>query len=324
MEKTEEYLFTLNDLRIGMSDENLYSALQEMEVKYDVQQKELEIANQKVEIEQHKTRQFIFTGILIATGLLLAMLAYIVVQRTRRNRLLAETNAVKDKFFNIISHDLKNPAVAQRDTLRALVKNEQLWSADELTKYHKELLKSSEGGVELIFDLLSWSQLQTGRMTCVLKTFAFAELLPTLSLIRSAAENKNITFNVEIPQNECITCDAKIITTVIRNLLTNAVKFTASGGTVKLEIARGSTDAACHVSTGTGYIISITDTGIGISEKQLRNLFRLDSAHSQRGTAGEQGSGLGLIVCKELIEKHGSKLHIESEEGKGSRFWFEV
>jgi signal transduction histidine kinase len=114
-----------------------------------------------------------------------------------------------------------------------------------------------------------------------------------------------------------VTGDSTMICIVIRNLLTNAIKFTPTGGEVKLEICPSPIQHS-------KYNIQITDTGIGMTSEQINNLFRLDGRHSHSGTAGETGSGLGLIVCKELIEKHGSTLHIESEVGKGSRFWFEL
>ena len=106
-----------------------------------------------------------------------------------------------------------------------------------------------------------------------------------------------------------------MLSTVVRNLLTNAVKFTASGGTVSLSVepaAKGK------------HIVSVSDNGLGMSREQLQQLFRLNSSHSRKGTSGEQGSGFGLIVCRELVEKHGTTLNMESEEGKGSRFWFEL
>jgi signal transduction histidine kinase len=127
-----------------------------------------------------------------------------------------------------------------------------------------------------------------------------------------------------MPDAALITGDADILTTVVRNLLTNAVKFTNAGGTVTLDVSpRDCRDVAGNVSTG-GYIVSVSDTGVGMSREQIGKLFIIDSAHSRKGTSGEQGSGLGLIVCREMLAKHGTTLHVESEEGKGSRFWFEV
>jgi len=139
-----------------------------------------------------------------------------------------------------------------------------LWNVDALTDYYDELLKSADGQVELLY-----------------------------------------------------------------NLLTNAIKFTPAGGTVTLKASPnpskgGEFSLPFGEGRGGAYTISVADTGVGMSEDQVCNLFKLDSWQSRRGTADEQGSGLGLIVCKELLEKHGSELHVESEEDKGSRFWFEL
>jgi signal transduction histidine kinase len=124
-----------------------------------------------------------------------------------------------------------------------------------------------------------------------------------------------------MPEDAVITGDGNMLATVVRNLLSNAVKFTPAGGQVTLDISPVITG---NEATDCQFSISISDTGIGMTKDQINNLFRLDSARSSLGTAGEQGSGLGLIVCRELLEKHGSVLQVESEEGKGSRFWFVV
>ena len=132
------------------------------------------------------------------------------------------------------------------------------------------------------------------------------------------AENKGVAFSAQIPENAIVAGDSNMLVIVVRNLLINAVKFTPAGGQVMFEVLQGCKDGA------QGYTIAVSDTGIGMTEEQTGKLFHMDSARSRKGTAGEEGSGLGLIVCRELLEKHGSELHIESEEGKGSRFWFEL
>jgi signal transduction histidine kinase len=255
--------------------------------------------------------------------LLLSLLAYIVVLRNRRNRTLTEMNALKDKFFSIISHDLKNPAVAQRDSLQILVDNANQLAPHTLADYYQKLLKSANGLVDLLKNLLNWAQLQTEREIYHPITFNFvAALQPDLDVIKNMAEHKNIAFEALLPPTALITADEKMFVTVVRNLLTNAVKFTPEEGKVTLEVARKEESTKARMDDE--YIISVVDTGVGMSQEHITNLFRLDSVHSQRGTAGEHGSGLGLIVCKEMLEKHGSLLHIESTEGKGSKFWFEV
>ena len=301
--------------------ETIQNQLSELQIKHKTAEKELQIERQQTEISRHKTRQYMYVVGLSAAGLMLVMLIYIVMLRTRRNRELIEMNAIKDKFFSIISHDLKNPAVSQREAIRQLVENASQLDALTLTDYYKKLLKSADGLVELLKNLLNWAQIQTGRKPYNPLPFNLvAALQPDLKLIKSIAEQKGITFETNIPQTAVVTGDHNMITTVARNLLVNAVKFTAAGGTVSF-----------HISTYTGisdtpvkYVISIADTGIGMTPEQIQYLFRIDYPQSCEGTAGEQGSGLGLIICKELIEKHNSVLHVESEPGRGSRFWFEL
>jgi signal transduction histidine kinase len=271
---------------------------------------------------------------LFATGavlsiIILALLWYMLRLRAKNIRTLAETNATKDKFFSIISHDLKNPAIALRDNLKLLVRNTRLWDLDTLSGYGDELLKSSEGQVELLNSLLHWARLQTGRIPCTPERFNLSALLPDIFLIRKMAENKGITLTATIPGDALVTGDFNMIATVVRNLLANAVKFTASGGTVALRASPNPSKGVGYPPPsgeleGASFIISISDTGTGMSDEQIRNLFRLDKPQSRPGTDGEEGSGLGLIVCKELLDKHGSKLHMESKQGSGSRFWFEL
>ena len=288
----------------------------EMEAKYETEKKQLEIERQQGVIIRQNMQRSLLAGGIAVLAVFLALLWYMLRLRSRRNRALAEMNATKDKFFSIISHDLKNPAISQRNAIKLLVKNDRLWDADTLTEYYAGLLNSADGQVELLYNLLNWAKIQTGRMTYTPAVFGLtAQLRSDLVLIQNMAENKGITLNISIPKDALITGDSNMLITVLRNLLTNAVKFTASGGTVTLSV---------EPSGGGKYAFIVSDTGVGMSKEQICNLFRLDSAHFDRGTAGEQGSGLGLIVCRELIEKHGNRLRVESEKGKGSRFWFEV
>ena len=306
------------------SDERMQNAIHEMEVKYDVQQKDLEIARKQAENERHQKQRFIFIGGLALSGLLLASFAYLSILRRRRIRELTEMNAMKDKFFSIISHDLKNPVIAQRDALQLLLDNSEKWDVESLIVYYHELLKSADNQVTLLFNLLNWAQVQTGRMPYRPTHFDLTAVLqPDIAIIQNMAARKGITCEINIPQNTIITGDDNMLVMVIRNLLTNAVKFTHEGGNIALHI---SSDMHANVIHGapTKYTVAISDTGIGMSAEQMQNIFRTDAKYSKPGTAGEQGSGLGLLVCKELLEKHGAKLHVESEEGKGSRFWFEI
>jgi signal transduction histidine kinase len=326
-----------------------------MEAKYESAKKELEIERQQTIIEKQKMQHGLFVGCVVFCFIFIVLLWSMLRLRTRRNRVLSEMNATKDKFFSIISHDLKNPALAQRDALEMLLENAELWSAETLQKYYHGLLKSANSQVDLLYNLLNWAQVQTGRMPFHPVQFdLIAELRRTnLPLLHDMANRKGIAFITEIPDAALIIGDINMLTTVVRNLLTNALKFTNTGGTVTLTISP-CTDAINRVSTGTinrvssthhtphtahrklqtAYHISISDTGCGMTAEQVQNLLcdggaarhgRDAARHvSTRGTAGEQGSGLGLIVCKELLEKHGSTLRIESKLNEGSRFTFDI
>ena len=323
------------------------SKLAFMAVKYETARKDFEIEQQQNVIARQNMQRWLFIAGIAVCLAFLALLWYMLRLRNHRNTALTERNAAldernnalsemnsaKDKFFNIISHDLKNPAVALLDSLKLLVENGRAWDADTLTKYYAELLHSAEGHVELIYGLLDWTRVQTGRMTYTPEPFFLAARLRfNVSQVRDIATKKGVTLINTIPDDAFVEADANILTTVVRNLLTNAVKFTPAGGAVTLSaVAVDCRDGACPVSTGeqpadaaNKYIISISDTGIGMTPEQISNLFCLDSAQSRSGTAGEQGTGLGLIVCRDLLEKHGSTLHVESAEGTGSTFSFEI
>ena len=311
----DKYWAKENEVQEKMNRNNTQNALQEIEVKYDVQQKELEIARKQITIDKQQKRQLIFMGGLIAAGVLLSLCAYIIILRTRRNRELVEMNAIKDKFFSIVSHDLKNPAIAQRDSLQLLTENADKLDAKTVSAYYHQLLKSADGLVDLLKNLLNWALIQTGRHIYQPSPMNLVGALRSdIEVTKSMAARKEVVFEVTTPPSAIINADENMMVTIVRNLLANAVKFTAKGGEVTLDIS----------PSATAYTVSVADTGSGMTPEQVQNLFRLDRQQSREGSSGEKGTGLGLIVCKEFLEKHGSTLHIESEAGKGSRFWFEL
>ena len=327
--ETQTYIRQFSKAAQEAINEEWSQKLTEMEVKYETEKKQLEIERQQHIISRQNMQRWLLAGSVAVCVVFLALLWYMLRLRNRRNRALTEMNATKDRFFNIISHDLKNPAIALNDNLKLLVNNVRVWDAETLTDFSNELLKSTEGQVELLNSLLSWARIQTGRITCNPATFDLAaHLRSEIMLVHKMAENKGITLNFQMPDDAPVTGDSNMLVTVVRNLLTNAVKFTAPGGTVTLsvELNNNSRDGVRPISTKmtTTYIVSVSDTGTGMTSEQIENLFCLDKPQTHRGTAGEEGSGLGLIVCKELLDMHDSILHIESQEGKGSRFWFIV
>ena len=318
-----QYWNELNTIENAIAIKTTLSAAEEMQAKYETEKKELEIERQHSVIARANLQRWLLAAGIAIFAIIAVLLWNMLRLRNRsnrtldeRNHALDEMNATKDKFFSIISHDLKNPAVAQRDAIRILFDQAAQWDTASLHDYYGKLLRSADHHVELLYELLGWAQLQTKRMTCEPKPFDFElELRSDLALTTKMAEDKGVGMVAEIPPDTVITADAGMITTVVRNLLTNAVKFTSSGGTVTLSV----------VAAPNGkFTISVTDTGVGMTDEERQNIFRIDRQHTRRGTSGETGTGLGLIVCRELLEKHETTLHIESEVNKGSRFWFEL
>jgi len=226
---------------------------------------------------------------------------------------LRELNATKDKFLSIIAHDLKNPFNAILGFSGLLVKNIQKYDKARILKFVETIKISSQQASELLENLLAWARAQSGNIEFNPRVVNLNELvISSVNLNISQATKKNIEI-IAILDNEYKSfCDPNMINTVIRNLLTNAIKFTNNGGTVTIEIKPNQDK----------YIISIKDTGIGIDVQNIDKLFKIESKHNTLGTADETGTGLGLLLCKEFVEKNNGEIWLESELGKGSVFMF--
>ena len=292
-------------------------AAEEMEAKYESEKKKNEIERQQHIINSQKMQHRLYIGGIVLCVLVLLALWYMLTLRIRKNQALEELNVAKDNFFSIISHDLKNPALAQRNALQMLLDNMGHWDNETLKKYYTSLLKSAEGQVDLLYNLLNWAQMQAGRMPFHPVSFDLvSELKKTdLVLLQNMAKQKGITLNIRMPKTALVKGDTNMISTIVRNLLSNSIKFTQPLGRVSFSIVRK--DNGKHV-------VAISDTGIGMDDEQIQKLFDFNHQISKRGTAGEQGMGLGLIVCKDLLDKHHIRLHVKSKMNRGSCFWFEI
>ncbi len=230
---------------------------------------------------------------------------------------LKELNAAKDKFFSIIAHDLKSPFTGFMGLTALLSEDIEEMEKGEIAEMASALNKSANNIYELLQNLLNWSKIQGGLIEISPTNINLKAILNNnVDIIKSTAEQKNIKLVVEMDSDAEIIFDANIINTVIRNLLANAIKFTYPGGTVKL---------ISQNLKGNAVMITVADNGVGISRDNLAKLFKIDEANRiTMGTANEKGTGLGLILCKELLEKAGTALWIETEEEKGSKFSFTV
>lgn len=228
---------------------------------------------------------------------------------------LKQLNATKDKFFSIIAHDLKSPFQAFLNLNTFLVKRLDAYSREEIAELITELGDVADNLFKLLENLLSWSRIQMGKTQFSPNVFPVDQLVDmTLEVLTVSAENKNIDLVKRIEDSVSVYTDPNMFNTILRNLVSNAIKFTPKAG--KVTVAAGRNDNST--------VISVSDNGIGLSEKDQNKLFRLDVNHSTPGTEEEKGTGLGLILCKEMVDKHGGKIWVESEKSVGTSFYFSL
>jgi signal transduction histidine kinase len=277
-----------------------------------------------------RTRQNNFLTILIGLSIVILILILILFITQRKsntklkaaneeiqdkNKELEEVNATKDKFFSIISHDLKGPLNSLTSFSGLLMNHTDSLSKEEIQMLAKDLDKSLKNLFALLENLLQWSRSQTGNIEFKKEPFNLTEVLKkNKDLLTKQAGNKQI--EIELKQEDPIEVKAheQSIDTVVRNLVSNAIKFTNEGGKIKMGVSENDTY----------YYVKVADNGVGMSPKIVDQIFKIDSKHSTQGTAKEKGTGLGLILCKEFVEKNGGTIGVKSKEDKGSMFYFSI
>ena len=228
---------------------------------------------------------------------------------------LRELNATKDKFFSIIAHDLKSPFNSILGLSNLLVEQIQEKNYDGIEIYAGIIQKSSTMVFDLLMNLLEWARLQTGRMEFSPEYIEIGALInEAVELLKDSAREKSVTISREIPRKTIAFADKTMLGTILRNLIYNAIKFTYPGGQIDISVNPKVDELE----------ICVQDNGVGIKKAAIEKLFLIDENHTTLGTQNEKGTGLGLILCKEFIEKHGGKIWVESEIGKGSKFYFSI
>ena len=233
---------------------------------------------------------------------------------TLKNQELIKISAEKDKFFSIIAHDLRSPFNVFLGLTRIMVEDLPSLKLDEIQKIALTLRNSASNLYRLLENLLAWATIKQGIIPFnpeILHLLSVVE--ESITTVIEPASNKGIELTFDIPAGLEVYADSNILHTVLRNLISNALKFTHKGGKICVS-AKIKGDKCVE--------ISIKDSGIGMSSTMIDSLFQLDVQSGRSGTEGEPTTGLGLILCEEFIEKHGGKIRIESEEGKGSVFSF--
>jgi PAS domain S-box-containing protein len=229
---------------------------------------------------------------------------------------LRKINAEKDKFFSIIAHDLRSPFNGFLGLTEIMVDGLAGMTMDEIQKIALLLRKSATNLYSLLSNLLEWSRMQRGLTSFVPSSFLLMpKISENIALVKDAADKKEILISYAVAQDLYVYADENMLGGVLRNLLNNAVKFTAKGGIIMI---------SAKIKSDQFVEISVRDTGIGMNKNLLDNLFHLDVNTSRKGTDGESSTGLGLMISNDFIEKNGGKLSIESHEGVGSVFYFTV
>lgn len=229
---------------------------------------------------------------------------------------LQKLNTVKDKFFSIIAHDLRSPFTGFIGLTDILVDDVQSLTMAQIQHISHNMKNSASNILNLMEDLLQWASLQQGLISVNPESFQLHQAInKSVGLLVELARNKGIKLVSIVPSDLTVFTDGNMLQTIVRNLVSNALKFTSQHGQISVTAKN---------NLGKNIEISVKDTGIGMNSEMVNNLFRLDVKTSRIGTKGESGSGLGLMLCKEFIEILGGEIWVESEEGKGTTFYFSL
>jgi len=236
-------------------------------------------------------------------------------EKKRMEDQLRDLYASRDQLMSIISHDLKSPFNGILGLASLLLQDYDELSESERKEFIENIEVSAQSAFKLLENLLEWSRIQTGKIHFTFEELNLGRLIyENFLLLQSTAEKKQIHLYNYTPPDCFIFADRNSMSTIIRNLLTNAIKFTAKGG--KISVHSNQVDNMWE--------ISISDTGTGIKPENLVKLFKTGETVKTRGTENEKGTGLGLLLCKEFVEKNGGTIRAESTPGMGSKFIFTV
>jgi signal transduction histidine kinase len=310
--------------------------MKELEIRYETEKKDREneiLKRQQtineLKLEKKTTVQYI---LIAGTGILL-LLSFLIFNmyksKQKTNRILEEINrklkiseqnlkeslTTKDKFFSIIAHDLRNPLSSMSLVSQVLEENYASLSSEKIKRYIESINSTASNSLYLVENLLNWARTQTDKIIINFETIdLFDIVIHNMNLLKFAADKKNTVINNRIEPGTFVYADINLLTTVIRNILSNAVKFTHQNGTIDI-FAR---------NLNNELEITIKDNGIGMTDEEKAKLFRIDIDTSSIGNSSEKGSGLGLILCKEFVEKNGGFIRVESQKDQGSAFIFTV
>ncbi len=308
-------------------DQRRYRQIAALTKRYDLEKKEQQLAlqasqleNQEAKIKQQRT----VTLSLLAIGVLLlaitSMLILLIWSKNQRNRVISkqniqlnELNKTKDKFFGIIAHDIRGPIIALQSVASQISFYLKKQNTEKLIDVAQQVSDTSSRLNDLLDNLLSWALLQMENVPYnpdAVNLKAVTE--ENLRLFHGMASNKNINLTSDIENDLFVIADEKALHAILRNLISNAIKFTKPGGNISVD-----------AEIGNKAFVKINDTGTGMPSEKLADLFTIGNK-SDVGTDGEKGTGLGLVLCKELVELNHGKIEVNSTVGKGSKFTFDL
>jgi len=342
------YLKKYNEVKEKIINQTKSAQIAEQHIRYETEKKEQEIdiltKDNKIKDFDLKQRRLIEGFMVVALFIFVAWVVLLISNsraRRRANQEMAEANqkiklqkieleeinakqkelllelrradAAKDKFFSIIAHDLRSPLAVQKSGTKILTKHISNLSKDEITKVVVAMADNVDMLDRLLDNLLQWAHLQKGGFPnnpVVVNLYELATL--RLDILEPNTEAKSIKIKVNIEKDMCVYADYNMIESILHNLITNAIKFTHKLGNIQISA----------MILNDMIEVRIKDSGIGISAKKVNNLFQIDENVSSRGTEGEKGSGLGLLLCKDFVELNGGEIMVESKEGEGTCFSF--
>lgn len=310
--------FELSELHESMNDSvrssEIADKISELSVQYETEKKENEIdrlnAEQEIknlELSQANTRNTYLTILAIFFVFVGIVILYLYQQRVKINKQLEAVNQTKDRLFSMIAHDIKNPLSAFKSIASTLEENYKSMEEDQVEMFISQLDSSSNKLLDLLQNLLEWSITQTGALRYHPEKISLNEVVSdAIDLFQGVIDGKKLEVNNNIPNQSNVEADYKMVFSVVRNLISNAVKFTPKGGSISISSSK----------SGGLMEIEVSDTGNGMTSDQVNQLFEKNSPTSKDGT------GLGLILCKEFVEKNGGTIKVESEKGVGTKFKF--
>ena len=300
-----------------------YLSLKQKEVEYLLLEEKHKA--QEDEIQKKNTQLFMMVLTIIVVLIIIILLFRFIIVKSRLNDQLRQKNAeiaiknaeltnlnkTKDTLFRIIGHDLRNPVSHIASFTDLILTNYDNLSETDIKEFVKISKESAQSAIDLLSNLLDWARTQTGAHETHIKNVNIINLIrESLKGLENNFKKKQININISVPDGLTANLDLNMMIVILRNLLTNAVKFTPNGGQIKIKANKEDDNLLMHV----------IDNGVGMSDDKVNSLFNLEKASSTPGTNNEKGIGVGLLLCKDLVEKQGGKIFVSSSVGKGSEF----